>query len=342
MELPAQRCPEDRDPPRELKPAEIDLYREFAEQGPLELEQLLTRRDRGVTVRLLDTLMAAGLVRQAGTNRFAAANPTDVSGRLLKGWEDRLQGAQLDLLRMRGQLAELALIHATQQRTLHGPPLERVESPAEVNRILDLAAGECEREVLSAQPGGARPARELGGARDRDRDLLERGVRLRTLYQHAARFHPPTVGYAAEMARLGGEFRTVTSDLPRCLVLDRTLLVVPLQGAPGGALIVRSPDLVGFAADVFDVLWTAGEALGKAREKAFIQDIAEQTKRSVLQHLVQGEDDRATARALGISVRTCQRHVSDLMRRLGATSRLQLGYLAHRHGLLDPDPPTTP
>ncbi|WP_073919711.1 helix-turn-helix transcriptional regulator [Streptomyces sp. CB00455] len=283
--------------------------------------------------------MAAGLVRQAGTNRFAAANPTDVSGKLLKRWEDRLQGAQLDLLRMRGQLAELALIHATQQRTLHGPPLERIESPAEVDRILDLAVGECSVEVLSAQPGGPRPAQELKGAHERDRDLLQRGVRLRTLYQHSARFDPPTVRYAAEMAELGGEVRTVTSGLPRCLVLDRTLLVVPLQDAPGGALIVRSPDLVDFAAETFEVLWTGGEVINKAREKVFIQDIADQTKRSILQHLLQGEDDRATARALGISVRTCQRHVSDMMRRLGATSRLQLGYLVDRHGLLDAETP---
>ncbi|MDJ0382621.1 hypothetical protein [Streptomyces sp. G-G2] len=199
----------------------------------------------------------------------------------LKRWEDRVQGAQLDLLRMRGQLAELALVHAARQRTLQGPPLERIESAAEVHQMLDQQAIACTQEVLSAQPGGPQPAIELGRARDRHQDLLTRGVHLRTLYQHSARFDPVTVRYAAD---LGAEARTVTGGLTQCLIFDRTLLVLPLQDATGGALLVRSPD---------------------------------QTKRSILRHLVQGDDDRATARALGISVRTCRRHVSDIMRHLG-------------------------
>lgn len=339
MDLDELRRPQDRDQPGELTSAEIDLYREFAEQGPLHRDRLLDRADSGATVRTLHTLLAAGLVHQVGGDRFAAANPGDVSGQLLKRWEDRVQGAQLDLLRMRGQLAELALVHAARQRTLQGPPLERIESAEEVHRMLDQQAIECNREVLSAQPGGPRPAAELGRVRDRNEDLLTRGVHLRTLYQHSARFDPATVRHAAELAELGAETRTVTGGLTSCILFDRVLLVLPLQDAAGGALLVRSPDVVAFAAEMFDLLWATGESMNKPREKAFIQDIADQTKRSILQHLIQGEDDRTTARALGISVRTCQRHVSDIMRRLGATSRFQLGYLAHRHALLDSDGP---
>ncbi|MEV0416198.1 helix-turn-helix transcriptional regulator [Streptomyces sp. NPDC050448] len=342
MDLDELRRPQNRDQPGELTSAEIDLYREFAEQGPLHWGQLLDRADSGATVRTLDTLLATGLVQQVGVDRFAAANPTDVSGQLLKRWEDRVQGAQLDLLRMRGQLAELALVHAARQRTLQGPPLERIESADEVHQMLDQQAIECTQEVISAQPGGPQPAAELGRARDRNQDLLTRGVQLRTLYQHSARFDPATVRHATELAELGAETRTVTGDLTSCILFDRVLLVLPLQDAAGGALLVRSPDVVAFAAEMFDSLWATGDRMNKPREKAFVQDIADQTKRSILLHLVQGDDDRATARALGISVRTCQRHVSDIMRRLGATSRFQLGYLAHRHALLDSDGPDTP
>ncbi|QES47712.1 hypothetical protein DEJ50_07675 [Streptomyces venezuelae] len=141
------------------------------------------------------------------------------------------------------------------------------------------------------------------------------------------------------MAALGAESRTVAGGLSPYLVFDRALLVLPLQDAPGEALVVRSPDLVAFVAETFDLLWATGESMSKPRERAVVQDVTDQTQRSVLRHLVQGDDDRATARALGISVRTCQRHVSSIMRRLGATSRFQLGYLAHRYDLLDPNPP---
>ncbi|MEW2418279.1 LuxR C-terminal-related transcriptional regulator [Streptomyces sp. NPDC046866] len=341
METAALQRPHDRDRPRELTAEEMALYRKFAEHGPLRGSELLFGANSDTCARTLEALLAAGLVQQVGADCFAAANPTDVSEKLLKRWEERVQGAQLDLLRMRGQLAELAIVHAARQRTLQGPPLERIESPAELQRILDRQTAACSREVLSAQPGGPRPADALRLAGERTPRLLARGVHVRTLYQHSARFDPPTVRHEAEMADLGAEARTVSGGLIRCLVFDRTLLVLPLQDATGGALLVRSPDLVAFAAEMIELLWATGEPLSKPREKAFIQDVADQAKRSILQHLVQGDDDRATARALGISVRTCQRHVSAIMRQLGATSRFQLGYLAHQHGLLGPDGPET-
>ncbi|MFB6613805.1 LuxR C-terminal-related transcriptional regulator [Streptomyces sp. NPDC056367] len=339
METGRLQRPQDRDRPRGLTSEEMDLYREFAEHGPLRRSRLSAREAPESCLMALEGLLAAGLVRQVGADCFAAANPAEVSEELLKRWEDRVQGAQLDLLRVRGQLAELAIVHAARGRALQGPPLERIESPAELQRILDQQAAEAGRELLSAQPGGPRPAADLHRARERNRDLLARGVQVRTLYQHSARYDPPTVRYEAEMADLGAEARTVPGGLIRCLVFDRTLLVLPLDDPEGGALLVRSPELVAFVAEMIELLWVTGEHIAKPREKAFVQDVADQAKRSILQHLVQGEDDRATARALGISVRTCQRHVSAIMRQLGATSRFQLGYLAQRHGLLAPDGP---
>ncbi|MFD7553271.1 MULTISPECIES: LuxR C-terminal-related transcriptional regulator [unclassified Streptomyces] len=331
--------PQDRHRPRGLTSAEMGLYREFAEHGPLRRSRLSAREDPDAVMRALEGLLANGLVRPIGADCFAAANPTEVAEELLKRWQERVQGAQLDLLRMRGQLAELAIVHAARRRALQGPPLERVESPAELRRILDQQAAECRRELLSARPGGPRPAADLSRARDRDRDLLARGVRVRTLYQHSARFDPPTMRHEAELADLGAEARTVPGGLVRCLVFDRTLLVLPLDDAEGGALLVRSPELVEFVAEMIELLWVTGGHITTPREKAFVQDVADQVKRSILRHLAQGEDDRATARALGISVRTCQRHVSAIMRQLGATSRFQLGYLAQRHELLAPDGP---
>ncbi|MEU3777778.1 helix-turn-helix transcriptional regulator [Streptomyces sp. NPDC032472] len=339
MDTAALQRPTDRERPRELTPEEMDLYREFAEQGPLDVSRILTREEPEAHARALESLLAAGLVQQIDADRFAAANPSEVSEQLLKRWEERVHGAQLDLLRMRGQLAELAIVHAARRHVLQGPPLERVESAAALHRILDEQAASCTREVLSARPGGPQPSAELRRVGDWTRRLLARGVHVRTLYQHSARFDPTTARYAAEMTDLGAEARTLSGGLTRCLLFDRTLLVLPLQDTPGGALLVRSPDLVAFAAELFDLLWARGEHIGKPREKAFVQDVSDQTKRSILQHLIDGYDDRATARALGISVRTCQRHVSAVMRQVGATSRFQLGYLAHQHGLLDPDAP---
>ncbi|MFJ2806150.1 LuxR C-terminal-related transcriptional regulator [Kitasatospora sp. NPDC087271] len=321
--------------PVQLTLTELASYRRIVNDGPMRPEELSSGEGRAASASTVERLVKAGLVRRLEAGRLAAVDPAHVSDRLLEGWEERLQGAQSDLMVAREQLAELGLIYAARQSGFQGPQFERIESADKALRTVERYAGESRHEVLVALPGGPRPAAELPGSRNWEGELLHRGVRLRTLYQHAARFHPPTVAYAEEVAGLGAEVRTVTGSLARFLVFDRKAFLVPLREVPGGALIVRNEDLVALAVEMFNRFWTAGEPIGKPREKAFIQGLTDQTQRSILQHLVDGADDRATARALGISVRTCQRHVSEIMRELGATSRLQLGYLLRKNSLLE-------
>ncbi|MFC5724730.1 LuxR C-terminal-related transcriptional regulator [Streptomyces gamaensis] len=317
----------------QLTAAEIALYRRIVTEGPLEIATLASDGRPEETDPAVDKLIALGLVRRLGADRLAAVDPADVSDRLLQGWEERVQCAHLDLLWARGQLAELGLIYDTQQHPAQGAQFERVESFEDVMRTMARQVGESREEVLSSLPGGPRSAMELPGSRDWERDLLGRGVRLRTLYQHAARFHPPTVAYAEEVTGLGADVRTITGNLARFVVFDREVLVVPLRGTPKGVVVVRNEAVVTFAVEMFNRLWAVGEPITKPNDKTFVQDLANQTKRSILQYLIDGADDRATARALGISVRTCQRHVSEIMRSLGASSRLQLGYLLREKGM---------
>lgn len=50
--------------------------------------------------------------------------------------------------------------------------------------------------------------------------------------------------------------------------------------------------------------------------------------------LAKGLKDEAVARRLGISLRTCRKHIAQLMDDLGAGSRFQAGVHAVRRGLL--------
>ncbi|MCZ9340946.1 helix-turn-helix transcriptional regulator, partial [Streptomyces sp. TRM76130] len=56
-----------------------------------------------------------------------------------------------------------------------------------INEALDLATAQCRHEVMSVQPRHRHPENRLVEALERDRPLIERGVRIRTLYQHTAR-----------------------------------------------------------------------------------------------------------------------------------------------------------
>lgn len=321
--------------PLRLSSAEVSLYRHIANEGPVPLSDLDVLGGTGEhsPIASVERLFGAGLVRWFGVDQLVAVKPTEVSERLLGAWEDQMRSAQSDLLLARGQLAELDLIFAARDQRLEGAQLERLESASDVLRTVKrMAASGCQ-EVLCTLPGGSRKTSELFGSRNWERELLRRKVRLRTLYQHAARFDPPTVEYTEEVTELGAEVRTVTGDMARFLIVDREALLLPLRGVPGGALVVRNKDLIQFAVDNFKRLWMAAEPIERRRDRKLVESLTNKTKLAIVQHLIGGADDRATARALGISVRTCQRHVSEIMRQLGATSRLQLGYLLRENGM---------
>jgi DNA-binding NarL/FixJ family response regulator len=51
--------------------------------------------------------------------------------------------------------------------------------------------------------------------------------------------------------------------------------------------------------------------------------------------MAKGYTDEVLARKLGMSVRTCRRHIASLMRRLDAVSRFQAGVRAGRRQLVE-------
>ncbi|HEY7177323.1 MAG TPA: helix-turn-helix transcriptional regulator [Micromonosporaceae bacterium] len=67
-----------------------------------------------------------------------------------------------------------------------------------------------------------------------------------------------------------------------------------------------------------------------------VDPASDSSHRSLQQRIVQlladGAKDETIARALGMSVRTCRRHIADIMRRLDAVSRFQAGANAVRLG----------
>lgn len=66
--------------------------------------------------------------------------------------------------------------------------------------------------------------------------------------------------------------------------------------------------------------------------------IVTEADRALLAALARGGKDEVVARRLGVSVRTLRRRLFDLMQRLGATSRFQIGAKAAQAGLLPYDP----
>ncbi|MFD9035636.1 LuxR C-terminal-related transcriptional regulator [Streptomyces sp. NPDC059567] len=188
---------------------------------------------------------------------------------------------------------------------------------------------------MTAQPGGSRPAELLESSLRRNIELIDRGVRQRTLYQHAIRMHQPTFEYMCQIVEAGGEVRTVDEMFDRLIVCDRTVAFIPTSSAyEQEALEIREPAVVRFLSNIFDHAWARGIPATLTRDRR-PKLVASDLERALARMLVAGYTEEKIARDLGMSRRTVADHTSRLSRRLGSISRAQLGYLIAARGLLE-------
>jgi DNA-binding CsgD family transcriptional regulator len=139
-----------------------------------------------------------------------------------------------------------------------------------------------------------------------------------------------------------GEQARVLPALPMKLVLvDDRIGAVPLQASPGAiasvALVHPSGLLEGLSA-LFEALWQVALPLDLDAERgANPPDQPSRDERRILSLLTAGLPDEMVARQLGMSDRTYQRRIHDLMKRLRAQTRFQLARQAMQNGWLDTD-----
>ncbi|ROQ36304.1 hypothetical protein EDD98_5398 [Streptomyces sp. PanSC19] len=208
---------------------------------------------------------------------------------------------------------------------------------ASASAMLTEESARCREEVFSIQPGGGRAAHRLGDAVERDLAMLRRGVRMRTLYQHSARTSLSTQGYVERLTEAGAEYRTAAELPDRAVVFDRAVAFLPRRadgGAGEGAILVRDPDVVAYLCRVFEQHWSGAVPFRGTSEAAY-KEVGPSLRRALVGLLAEGAKDEVIARRMGMSLRTCRRHIADLLEELGAESRFQGGVLAERAGLTD-------
>ncbi len=168
----------------------------------------------------------------------------------------------------------------------------------------------------------------------RDQALLDRGGRIRTLYQHTLR-HAPTVIARYERLRGDAEARTLDEVTERLIVIDRAVAFIPANADRTLALEVRHPAIVGFLATAFDRLWRLATPMYPEAVQQPVRDGVTPRQRAIAALLVEGHTDTVIAHRLGLNVRTARVHIAKLAATLGSASRAQLGYLIGRSGILD-------
>jgi hypothetical protein len=317
--------------------AATELYEEVVAQGELAADDPRIA-DGGADREPFDLLVDVGLlVPDQSGKRWLPVDPATVQSHIVAPLGQ--QGAELisESARWAQAFSGLAQTWRRSPQAVRGPFTE-VRGEA-ISPFITAVVADAEEELLTAQPQAGRNAQTLAEATQRDLEALERGVTMRTLYQHAARRSSITHKYVAAVSARGAEVRTLDEFFNRLIVVDRRIAVIPGRDSLAVALAIREPSLVAYLVDMFERSWERAR-LFTNRETTMVKDIAAEQRAMTIRMLIEGHADPASAKRLGVSPRTYAGYVADLKDEFEAQTRFQLGYAMGQLGVSGNEQPS--
>jgi DNA-binding CsgD family transcriptional regulator/sugar-specific transcriptional regulator TrmB len=293
--------------------AHADLvYRTLALSGPATGDRLARQVEVPATrVRhAVDELLAAGAVRRACHGReqvWSAVDPGQVTTSLLR--RRRPSAVSEQYQRHLATVAGLHLGRVTPGQLRRLPTRQAARA-----RIGELAAAERHEHLAINTEEVITPA-AVAASDPVDRELLARGVRMRTLGL-------PGRGVTWRPTLPGSEHREA-GDLPlKLMVFDRRVAVFPAdpRDFEAGAVEVSDPAAVARLVQVFNRLW--GTATDPQQEVPPV--MLTPREQAIVDMLAAGHSEENVARELGLSRRTVVYALRGLMDRLGVENRFQL------------------
>lgn len=313
-----------------LTDEDISVYRQLLEVSPEADEaaaQLGLTPDRFAgSVR---RLTARQLLRPDGPHRLEALSPGLAAVTLTTSSQTRVRELLRRIDTTHRELGPLGPLYERQvRRGLEGGATELLTDGEAVRQRLAELSAQVRHSVLTAHPTMGSPE-TLRAARELDQDLLDRGVRYRTVVPHTARRQREALHHMTLLNGLGAEVRSAAVIPGRLIILDEDTAVVPT--VTGGAAVLRDPTVVTFLTVIFDHIWEHARPVGTGGAD---NEVFEDVELAVLRHLERGRSDDFIARKLGISTRTMRRYLAGLCEKLQVETRFQLGLAAARLGLL--------
>ena len=308
------------------------VYRLLLRLGRATSDQLLltTSLPSSTVDDALTQLHALGFVQWEGREHIAAVDPGVCVERLI---EEQLASLRSVVRRVEAvrtsvhALRQEASTHAQQS----APDFERIVGGAAVWARLDELSFFARQEVLTIHPSAPWEPEYIEAARPLDLRCVRRGVRVRTIVVRQALEDPVTRAYLAQLVSAGAQVRW-TKESVRCMIIyDRGHAVVPLnpQDSWRGVAVASQHGLLAGLVDLFERIWQEARPMGGA-EASPLSAI----DRQVLELLARVDKDEAAARELGVSLRTFQRYLANVMARLDTTSRFQAALSAKERGWL--------
>jgi DNA-binding CsgD family transcriptional regulator len=253
---------------------------------------------------------------------------------MLSRQEADLSARQQRLRERRAAAARLVCEFPAPKGGVPGGEVEFLEGLDSIRDFLEVLNADVGEELLAFAPGGAQTGANMGASRPLNQRLLERGVRMRTIYLDSLRRDRASVAHAEWLTRHGGEVRTTPVLPSRMIICDRRVAIVSSDNerTGAGAVVLRTRGLVETLCALFNETWRHAGPLGSPRRRDSDGFTPQQAE--ALRLLAQGHTDQAVAGRLGLSPRTARRTSAEIMTRLDARSRFQAGVRAAQRGFL--------
>jgi DNA-binding CsgD family transcriptional regulator len=310
----------------------VPLYEELAAEGGIRTDDKRIAVD-GPLHRAFQMLVEMGLVSEdPDSKRWIPEDPIVAQSRVVAPLS--VEGARLLEESSSWSRNFLGLTQTWRRSSLPDDrgPFTYVRGP-NIGALLTGLVNEAQEELLTAQPQALRDTGQgLEESIELERQVLARGARLLTLYQHSARRSTATREYVAAVTDLGGEVRTLDEFFNRMIVIDRRVALIPSTDDLRVALAVREPTVVAYLVDVFMRSWERARPF-TARDATVMRHIAREQRAMTMRMLIEGHSDPVSAKRLGVSPRTYAGYVADLKEEFDAETRFQLGYTLGTLGL---------
>lgn len=277
-----------------------------------------------------------GLLRadQPPGRRLVPVDP-GVASQLLTSPIEREIFVRRDLIdRLRARLDRIPQPAAPPSALSPVGSVDRVLGEPEIRGLLKLAADVCRSEVLVLRAAGDR-GDPVDDFLDDCGALTARGIAVRALCTHRSRADFATRARTVRLVDEGVAVRTVSHLAQTAVVFDRSLAVLCGGGEEPhtAAWRLREDHVVRFLVDLLDQMWES--AIPVAPDGPGYTEAADDLHQTIARLMAQGLTDEVVARKLGMSVRTCRRHIAALLRSLDSGSRFQAGVQAARRLLAE-------
>lgn len=318
-----------------LGPAEEEVYRLLVARAGANADLLAAETGRAPAeiLPLLTELARRGLAVSGADGEpsvatvFTAAPPAVALGGTLRQRRDDLRAAEEALL---------ALTEEYRNAAVGGGIVEVITDPCAVrHRFIQLQ--ESARHEIRAMmvPETTVVQREHNTAETAG---VRRGVLYRTIAQRDMLGQPGVVGEALDALAAGQQVSVAESVPVKFMIADRDVAMVPL--IPGrrtspASILVHACGLLESLLAYFELAWERAYPLSPNTVGGVTEirpDDLDEMDARVLALVLAGLTDQAAAGQLGVSRRTVQRRIGELMLKAGAESRIQLGWIAARRG----------